>query len=64
MKLQPKTLNSINNLAKLTNITNRATLIANSLELTAEIIKNQIKGGKCIIELKNGKKESINIIGL
>jgi predicted DNA-binding protein len=64
MRLQPKTMERINNLTEITGTTNRTLLIANSIELTEELLKNAKEGAKIYIERKDGTKELLKIVGM
>jgi hypothetical protein len=64
MRLQPKSMQRINDLTDLTGIRNRTQLIANSIELTEELVKNAKDGAKIYIERKDGTRELIKIVGL
>lgn len=61
MRLQPKTMERINNLSAITGTTNKAQLIANSVELTEELIASAKDGAKIYIERKDGSKQLIKI---
>jgi hypothetical protein len=64
MRIQPKTLRSIDNLTELTGTTNRTRLISSSIQLTEEIVKRIQAGAKVYIEGKDGQKELLTIVGL
>jgi hypothetical protein len=64
MRLQPRTIDRIINLTNVTGITNRTQLIANSIELTDELIRNAKEGAKIYIEKKDGSKELLKIVGM
>lgn len=64
MRMQPKTLQLIENLSELTGTTNRTQLISSSIQLTEEIVKNIQAGSKVYIESKDGKRELLKIVGI
>lgn len=64
MRIQPKTLQSIDNLTNLTGTTNRTQLISSAIQLTELIVKSIQAGGQVYLEGKDGKKEYIKFIGL
>lgn len=64
MRMQPKTLESINNLTLLTGTTSRTQLVSSSIQLTEEIVKTIQEGGKVYIEGKDGQKQLLKIVGL
>lgn len=64
MRLKPKTLSLIENLSKLTNISNRTLIVSSAIQLTEEIVNSVQDGGKVYIEDKNGTRSLIKIIGL
>jgi hypothetical protein len=65
MRLQPKTLERLNNLSKLTDSDNRTQLVSSSIQLTEEIIKSiKQSNAKIYIETPDGKREVIKIVGL
>ena len=63
MRLQPKTMERIDNLSAITGTTNRTQLIATSVELAEELMSNAKEGAKIYIEKKDGSRELIKIIG-
>jgi hypothetical protein len=64
MRLQPKTMDRIDNLSKITGTTNRTQLVASSIELTEELVVSSRQGSKIYIERPDGTRELIKIIGL
>jgi len=64
MRLQPRTLDRLQNLVKITKTTNKTQLVASSIELAEEIMKTLNAGGKVYIEKPNGQKDSLKIIGM
>jgi ribonucleotide monophosphatase NagD (HAD superfamily) len=64
MRLRPKTVERINNLSVLTGTSNKTQLIANSIELAEELIKNTKEGAKIYIVKKDGTKELLKILGI
>jgi len=64
MRIQPKTLTSIENLTKMTGTTNRTQLISSSIQLTEEIVNSIKAGSKVYIEGKDGQRELLTIVGL
>jgi len=64
MRLQPKTLQRIQSLVDLTGTQNRTQLVSSSIQLTEEIVKSLHVGGKVYIEMPDGNKELLKIIGL
>lgn len=64
MRLQPKTLNRLQNLADITQTSNKTQLVSSAIELTEEIVKNLKLGSKIYIETADGKKETLKIIGI
>lgn len=64
MRLQPKTLESINDLSKLTRTDNRTQIVSSAIQLTAELLSNLKQGAKIYIEKPNGQKELLKFIGL
>jgi predicted DNA-binding protein len=63
MRLQPKTMERIDNLCAITGTTNRTQLIATSVELAEELMSNVKEGAKIYIVKTDGTKELIRIIG-
>ena len=63
MRLQPKTLQRIEKLSEITGISNRTQLVANSIELAEELVKSEKGGAKIYIELPDGTRERIKIVG-
>lgn len=64
MRLRPKSMQRINDLIDLTGIKNRTQLIANSIELTEELVKNAKEGAMIYIERKDGTRKILQIVGL
>lgn len=65
MRLQPNTMERLEELQALTGITNRTQLVALSIQLAHEIIMNIKAGGKVYMESEDGKaRERISIIGI
>ncbi|GAC1417353.1 MAG: hypothetical protein NVS1B13_14280 [Flavisolibacter sp.] len=64
MRLQPKTMERIEHLSEITGTTNRTQLVATSIELAEELMKNEKEGGKIFIEKPDGTRERIKIVGL
>jgi hypothetical protein len=64
MRLQPKTLESIEDLRMLTRTENRTQIVSSAIQLTAELLSSLKQGAKIYIEKPNGKKELIKFIGL
>lgn len=64
MRLQPKTLESIEDLSKLTRTNNRTQIVSSAIELTADLLANLKQGAKIYIEKPNGQKELLKYIGL
>jgi hypothetical protein len=64
MRFQPKTMQRISNLTEITGNTNRTQLIANSVEITEELLKSIKQGSKIYIEKKDGSKEVLRILGM
>ncbi|HEU4495421.1 MAG TPA: hypothetical protein VFR70_00040 [Flavobacterium sp.] len=65
MRLQEKTLEKLQNLSKLTDTSNKTQLISSSIQLTEELVKSMVKDhAKVYIEMPNGQKQLIKIIGL
>ena len=64
MNLSSSTVEHIENIKQLTNETNRTRIIATSVKLTNEILKNIKSGSKVYIEREDGTKEILNIIGI
>jgi hypothetical protein len=64
MRLKPRTIRLIDNLSKLTKITNRTLIVSSSIQLTEEIVESIQDGGKVYIEDKDGNRSLIKIIGL
>jgi hypothetical protein len=64
MRLQPKTLESLDSLSGMTRTTNKTLLVSFSIQLAEEIIKNLEDHSKIYIEHKNGEKEVLKIIGI
>ena len=64
MRLQPKTIERINALTEITGTSNRTQLIANSIELTEELLRSAKDGAKIYIEKKDGTKELLKIVGM
>ena len=64
MRLQPKTLESLESLSGMTRTTNKTQLVSFSIQLAEEIIKNLEDKSKIYIEHKNGEKEVLKIIGI
>lgn len=64
MRLQPKTIERINALSQITGSNNRTQLIANSIELTEELLRSTKDGAKIYIEKKDGSKELLKIVGM
>jgi len=64
MRLQPKTMESISNLSRMTHTSNKTQLISSSIQLTEELVSSIKGGSKVYIENKDGSRESIKIIGL
>lgn len=63
MKLQPKTLERIDRLSKLTNTDNRTQIVSSSIQLTEELLSILKGGSKIYIEKPDGTKEFVKIIG-
>jgi len=63
MRLQPKTLDRIDRLSKLTNTDNRTQLVSSSIQLTEELLSIIKAGSKLYIEKPDGTKELVKIIG-
>ena len=63
MRLQPRTMERIDNLSAITGTTNRTQLIATSVELAEELMSSAKQGAKIYIEKPDGSKELIKIIG-
>jgi len=63
LRFQPKTLERIDKLRKITKIDNRAQLVASSLQLTDELLEIIKNGSKIYIENKDGSKALVNIFG-
>lgn len=64
MRLRPRTVSRINDLTKLTGITNRTDLISKSLILYEAFAKYNKEGKKIMLEDKDGSKEILRIIGI
>nr|WP_322624048.1 hypothetical protein [uncultured Flavobacterium sp.] len=65
MRLQKKTLDKLQSLVKLTSTTNKTQLVSSSIQLTEELVKSMVKdNAKVYIEMPNGQKQLIKIIGL
>lgn len=65
MRLQKKTLDKLQNLVKLTDTTNKTQLVSSSIQLTEELVKSIVRDkAKVYIEMPDGKKQLIKIIGL
>lgn len=64
MRLQPRTMERINALTEITGSNNRTQLIANSIELTEELLRSARDGAKIYIEKKDGSKELLKIVGM
>jgi hypothetical protein len=64
MRLQPRTIERINALTEITGQNNRTQLIANSIELTEELLRSAKEGAKIYIEKKDGTKELLKIVGM
>lgn len=65
MRLQPKTLQRLQDLVELTSIENRTQLVSSSIQLTEEIMKSIINDkAKVYIESPDGKRELLRIVGL
>ncbi|MFI5139780.1 MAG: hypothetical protein ACHQIM_18300 [Sphingobacteriales bacterium] len=63
LRFQPKTLERIDKLRKVTKIDNRAQLVASSLQLTDELLDIIKNGSKIYIEKPDGTKALVNIFG-
>lgn len=63
MRLQPQTLERLQNLGNLTKTDNRTQLVSSSIQLSEEIIKSLNAGAKVYIETPDGKKELLRVIG-
>jgi len=63
MRLQPKTLERLQSLVNLTHTDNRTQLVSFFIQLSEEIVESINAGGKVYIEMPDGKKESLKIIG-
>jgi hypothetical protein len=61
MQLQPRTVQSLENLVKLTSIENRAQLIAFSIQLTEVIVRKMEAGAKVYFQTKGGDKRFLKI---
>lgn len=64
MRLQPSTLERLDNLRKLTNTDNRTQLISSSIQLTEDLLRSLKNGAKIYIENKDGSRELLKIIGM
>ena len=65
MRLQPKTMERLENLAEMTQISNKTQIISSSIQLAEEILNIVRKEkAKIYIETPDGKKEAIRIVGL
>lgn len=64
MNLSSSTVQHIENIKELTQESNRTRIIATSVKLADEILKNVKKGAKVYIEKEDGTKELINFIGI
>ena len=63
MRLQPKTMERIDNLSTITGTTNRTQLIATSVELAEELMSSAKDGAKIYVERPDGSRELIKIVG-
>lgn len=64
MRLQPKTMNSIQNLSAMTKTSNRTQLVSSSIQFTEDIVSSIKKGAKVYVENPDGTKELIKVIGM
>lgn len=64
MRLQPKTIERIQNLSEMTGTGNRTQIVSAAIQLTEEILKSLSEGGKIYIEKNNGEKEVLKFVGL
>jgi hypothetical protein len=64
MRLRPHTMSRINDLTKLTGITNRTDLISRALILYEPFAKYNKEGKKIMLEDKDGSKETLRIMGI
>lgn len=64
MRLKQKTLELIESLSKMTENNNRTQIVAFSIQMAEEIVKNIEAGNKVYIEDKEGKKAILNLLGL
>ena len=65
MRFQPKTLNKLDSLIKLTEMENKTQLVSSSIALAEDIVRSiKQDHAKVYIEMPNGEKELIRLIGM
>ena len=64
MRFSSATMTRIEHLQTLTGVSNRTQLIASAIQVTWLIMKEAAKGGRLLIESKDGSIKELTIVGL
>lgn len=64
MRLKPKTKETLENLAKLTGVSNKTQVVTSAIFLAEEIVRNLKNGGKVYVKSRNGKTELLKFVGV
>lgn len=64
MRLQPKTLDRVDNLTELMGTQNRTQIVSASLQIAESLLSSVKEGSKIYIEKADGTKELVKFVGI
>jgi hypothetical protein len=64
MRLRPKTINTIANLANVTGVTSKTQLVSASVEIANEVLSSLKQGAHVYIEHPDGRRELLKVVGV